>query len=93
MDLVFPLKPHYFHSQIHNQQPLISSSPSYSIIQFQASRRSFKPLFAVKHTKVLSELNSKVNGVLSGDSDPRFLDRVCFKLSHLHVLLYIYIYI
>lgn len=33
---------------------------------------------AVKRFRVLSELNGKLNGALSGDTDPRFIDRVCF---------------
>lgn len=35
---------------------------------------------AVKPIKrVRCELQAKVNGALSADSDPRFIDRVCFQ--------------
>ncbi|KAK3042582.1 hypothetical protein RJ639_000834 [Escallonia herrerae] len=72
MDLGFTLKPQYFLLRMYQQQPLILPPSS---LHYQISRPRLKPQFAAKQIRVSSEFDSKVNGVLSGDSDPRFLDR------------------
>ncbi|KAK3033093.1 hypothetical protein RJ639_036452, partial [Escallonia herrerae] len=72
MDLGFTLKPQYFLPRMYRQQPLILPPSS---LHYQTSRPRLKPQFAAKEIRVSSEFDSKVNGVLSGDSDPRFLDR------------------
>ncbi|KAK2971968.1 hypothetical protein RJ640_004988 [Escallonia rubra] len=58
---------------MYQQQPLILPPSS---LHYQTSRPRLKPQFAAKQIRVSSEFDLKVNGVLSGDSDPRFLDRV-----------------
>lgn len=65
MNLVLPLELHYLACI-----PLFSPSS----LQFQASRLRFASQFAVQN-RVRCESNGKVNGVLSGDFDPRFIDR------------------
>lgn len=66
MDLVFPLKPH----------TVILRAPSSSLFLPPIKSHSFRPLSASKHAKIQCELEGRVNGALSGDFDPRFLDRV-----------------
>ncbi|XP_027353795.1 DNA repair protein recA homolog 1, chloroplastic isoform X1 [Abrus precatorius] len=66
MDLMFPLKP----------QRVILKAPSSSLF-FPLPLRfhSFRPLSAFKNANIQCELENKLNGSLSGDFDPRFLDR------------------
>ncbi|XP_042514477.1 DNA repair protein recA homolog 1, chloroplastic [Macadamia integrifolia] len=45
-----------------------------SSLQFPASFR-LSPAFSAKHTRFRCELEAKGNGALSGDTDPRFIDR------------------
>ncbi|KAL7186869.1 hypothetical protein ACSBR2_028557 [Camellia fascicularis] len=73
MDMVFPLKPQIqFVSASKIYPPFLSSSSS---LQSQASRSRSKSNLALKQIRARSEFDGKVNGVLSGDSDPRFVDR------------------
>lgn len=72
MELVFCLKPQYIQSQICPSHSFISPSSS---LQLQPSWPRLKTQFAAKPIRVVSELNSRVNGSLSSDFDPRFLDR------------------
>lgn len=67
MDMVLPLNSQYF--------PL--SKVFSSSLQFQAAshRSRLSTQCASKQIRVRSEFDGKVNGVLSSDSDPRFLDR------------------
>ncbi|KAI8005822.1 hypothetical protein LOK49_LG07G03600 [Camellia lanceoleosa] len=76
MDMVFPLKPQIqFVSASKIYPPFLSSSSSSSSLQSQASRSRSKSNSALKQIRARSEFDGKVNGVLSGDSDPRFVDR------------------
>ncbi|GMP64811.1 hypothetical protein CsSME_00025906 [Camellia sinensis var. sinensis] len=81
MDMVFPLKPQIqFVSASKIYPPFLSSSSSSfssssSSLQSQASRSRSKSNLALKQIRARSEFDGKVNGVLSGDSDPRFVDR------------------
>ncbi|XP_022892213.1 DNA repair protein recA homolog 1, chloroplastic-like [Olea europaea var. sylvestris] len=75
MHLIFPPKPRYLYSKICN-----FSSPSFSNVsslQFivQASRPHLRPRYLMKKIWARSEFDAKVNGALSTDFDPRFLDR------------------
>lgn len=66
MDLVFAPKPH----------TVILKAPSSSLYLPIKFNSSLRPLSASKHVKIQCELEGKVNGALSGDFDPRFIDRV-----------------
>ncbi|KAF8413473.1 hypothetical protein HHK36_001460 [Tetracentron sinense] len=59
----------------------ISSTFFPSHLQFQASRLRFSPEFATRPMRVRYEFEAKGNGALSGDVDPRFLDRVVDLLN------------
>ncbi|XP_052208204.1 DNA repair protein recA homolog 1, chloroplastic isoform X3 [Diospyros lotus] len=68
--MVFPLKPQFVVSKI--QPPLLS--PPFSL-QFQPFPTRLKSNFAPKQIRVSSQFDVKVNGALSTDPDPHFLDR------------------
>lgn len=73
MDLIFPLQSQYISSKPKNgSSPSLTTAPSLrgSIQTCRLSR--VKP----KKIRVRSEFDGKVNGALSADFDPRFLDRV-----------------
>ncbi|CAH1450951.1 unnamed protein product [Lactuca virosa] len=76
MDMVFCSKPHCFGSQLQRyQQSIVSPSP---LSSFQSKTLNFTrsiSLFAAKKTRVISNLDSRVNGALSSDPDSSFLDR------------------
>nr|KAJ0197084.1 hypothetical protein LSAT_V11C700386970 [Lactuca sativa] len=76
MDMVFCSKPHCFGSQLQPyQQSIVSPSP---LSSFQSKTLNFArsiSLFAAKKTRVISNLDSRVNGALSSDPDSSFLDR------------------
>jgi len=66
MDLMFPLKPH----------SVILKAPLFSSLLFPLPLR-FRAVTAFKHANIQCELEGRPNGALSGDFDPRFIDRVC----------------
>ncbi|KAI3456720.1 hypothetical protein Pfo_013383 [Paulownia fortunei] len=72
MDLIFPLKTQFLSSKLKSCSSLtFSNAPSLRGF-LQATRSSrIKP----KRISVRSEFDGKVNGALSADFDPRFLDR------------------
>ncbi|KAG5546809.1 hypothetical protein RHGRI_018845 [Rhododendron griersonianum] len=72
MDMVSPVKPKLVASKLF--PPLFSS---YSPLQCRATSAStrLKSNSALKRIWARSEPDGKVNGVLSGDFDPRFIDR------------------
>ncbi|KVI10311.1 AAA+ ATPase domain-containing protein [Cynara cardunculus var. scolymus] len=75
MEMVFCSKPHCFHSQLQRYQQQHIVSP---LSSFQYKTLTFTPstiLFAAKKTRVISHLDSRVNGALSSDPDSSFLDR------------------
>ncbi|XP_047334406.1 DNA repair protein recA homolog 1, chloroplastic [Impatiens glandulifera] len=74
MDLVLPLKPQVIISTTYYPS-LFSPLPPSSSLKFQTFRTRLGPQFALKRATVRSEFDGKVNGALSGDLDPRFLDR------------------
>ncbi|MED6121923.1 hypothetical protein PIB30_034781 [Stylosanthes scabra] len=68
MDLVFPLKPQTAFLKVP------SSSTLFLPLPFKCLR--LRPLPATsKNLRIHCELESRVNGALSGDFDPRFVDR------------------
>ncbi|OVA07636.1 AAA+ ATPase domain [Macleaya cordata] len=67
MDSICPLQTHVFHSITH---PVFLSP-----LQFPVSRLRFSPEVCGKHTRARCEFEVKGNGSLSGDTDPRFIDR------------------
>ncbi|KAI4323159.1 hypothetical protein L6164_022788 [Bauhinia variegata] len=69
MDLVFSLKPHNVHLKAPSS--VFLSFP----VNFHPCRPRFTSQAAAKHVRIKCELDGKVNGALSGDLDPRFLDR------------------
>ncbi|XP_071698058.1 DNA repair protein recA homolog 1, chloroplastic-like isoform X2 [Rutidosis leptorrhynchoides] len=73
MDMAFCSKPHWFHSQLqgYQQQSLFSSFQFSKTPNFSRSTS----LFAAKKTRVISHLDSRVNGALSSDPDSTFIDR------------------
>ncbi|KAK4398711.1 DNA repair protein recA1, chloroplastic [Sesamum angolense] len=73
MDLIFPLKTQYFNSVSKNcTSPTFSNASSLrGFLQASCPSRT-KP----KKVRVRSEFDGKVNGALSSDFDPRFVDRV-----------------
>ena len=78
MDLVFP----------QNLKPNTLSWPSSSTLFLPWNSipwrpRTLTPASKLKHVKIRSEFDGKVNGALSNDFDPRFLDRVYFTPSFL----------
>lgn len=83
MDLIFPqnLKA----STLSSKACSWPSSSSSSRLFFPCPQRSFKcwpsriltPASKLKQVRIRSEFEGKVNGALSADFDPRFLDRVC----------------
>jgi hypothetical protein len=85
MDLIFPqnLKASTLSSKACSRPS--SSSSSSSRLFFPCPQRSFKcwpsriltPASKLKQVRIRSEFEGKVNGALSADFDPRFLDRVC----------------
>ncbi|KAH1210239.1 DNA repair protein recA 1, chloroplastic [Glycine soja] len=64
MDLMFPLKPHC----------VILKAPLSSSLLFPFPLR-FRAVTAFKHANIQCELEGRPNGALSGDFDPRFIDR------------------
>ncbi|ESW05313.1 hypothetical protein PHAVU_011G169700 [Phaseolus vulgaris] len=64
MDLMFPLKPH----------SVILKAPLFSSLLFPLPLR-FRAVTAFKHANIQCELEGRPNGALSGDFDPRFIDR------------------
>lgn len=68
MDFMFPLKPH----SVILKAPL-SCSSSCSLL-FPLPLR-FRSVSASKHATIHCELEPRPNGALSGDFDPRFIDR------------------
>lgn len=75
MDLVFPLRTRYV-----SPKAMSCSSPCAPALRglIQGSRK------IPKNVRVRSEFDGKVNGALSADFDPRFLDRVSL---HTHYFL------
>lgn len=69
MDLMFPLKPH----------SVILKAPLFSSLSLPLPLR-FRAVTASKHVNIQCELDGRPNGALSGDFDPRFIDRVCLIL-------------
>jgi len=63
---MFPLKPHC----------VILKAPLSSSLLFPFPLR-FRAVTAFKHANIQCELEGRPNGALSGDFDPRFIDRVC----------------
>lgn len=79
MDLIScPLKPQFFCSNVYSQSPNIlpQNKSLLQVFQWSSSSHLAKQHFAVKPSRVRSEF---VNGALSADSDPRFIDRVRFN--------------
>lgn len=75
MDLIScRLKPQFFWSNVYCQSPNIlpQNKSLLQVFQWSSSPHLSKQHFAVKPTRVRSEF---VNGALSADSDPRFIDR------------------
>ncbi|CAJ1978438.1 unnamed protein product [Sphenostylis stenocarpa] len=64
MDLMFPLKPH----------GVILKAPLCSSLLFPIPLR-FRAVTAFRHANIQCELEGRNNGALSGDFDPRFIDR------------------
>lgn len=64
MDLMFPLKPH----------SVILKAPLFSSLSLPLPLR-FRAVTASKHVNIQCELDGRPNGALSGDFDPRFIDR------------------
>ena len=62
---MFPLKPH----SVILKAPLFSSLLSPLPLRFRA-------VTAFKQANIQCELDGRPNGALSGDFDPRFIDRV-----------------
>ncbi|KAL4554616.1 hypothetical protein LXL04_037213 [Taraxacum kok-saghyz] len=74
MDMAFSSKPHYFSSQLqHYHQSIVSPLSSFQPKSLNFTRST--SLFAAKKTRVISHLDSRVNGALSSDPDSSFLDR------------------
>ncbi|KAJ4981234.1 hypothetical protein NE237_032071 [Protea cynaroides] len=65
---IFPLKTQFISSRL----PL-TFLPSF--LQFPASHFRLSPAFSAEHTRIRCEFEVKGNGALSGDTDPRFIDR------------------
>lgn len=77
MSLISQLTSHYFYSKVrYYQSP--SCAPSVQRLPEVCSQRRRYSVKAKPSIRVRSEFDAKVNGVLPSDSDPRFLDRVCF---------------
>lgn len=75
MDCLFPLKTYYCPCEIY---PSLLPRTSQRL---QASRHYLPSKLAAKQVKIRGEFEVRLNGALSGDFDPRFLDRV-FLLNH-----------
>ncbi|CAL0328844.1 unnamed protein product [Lupinus luteus] len=67
MDFVFSLKPH--------SHSVFLKAPYSSSLSLPLNFHSLRPLSASKHARIHCEFERKINGALSDDSDPRFLDR------------------
>ena len=82
MDLMFPqnLKPNITLSS--KPYPYCPSSPLFFPCLQRSSKpwrpRTFTPASKLKHVRIRSEFEGKVNGAFSADFDPRFIDRVSF---------------
>jgi recombination protein RecA len=79
MDLMFPqnLKPNITLSS--KPYPYCPSSPLFFPCLQRSSKpwrpRTFTPASKLKHVRIRSEFEGKVNGAFSADFDPRFIDR------------------
>lgn len=69
MDCLFPLKTYYCPCEIY---PSLLPRTSQRL---QASRHYLPSKLAAKQVKIRGEFEVRLNGALSGDFDPRFLDR------------------
>lgn len=78
MDCLFPLKAYYCPCKVY---PSLLPRTSQRL---QASRHYLTSKLASKQVKIRGESEARVNGALSGDFDPRFLDRVFIKRFHIY---------